>query len=176
MCSHKWIVKISTLLLIAAFISISIFAAAENPEPERQVVSSLSNGLLEAYSNRQVHPFSAKPVESGFTTEGFEKIGETEELELFLNREEAALRILNKDTGYLWGALPVGEAEGINSSWRCYGNGLVSIECFSSEGVESRVSIGKDGTAQFEILDDALLCTATFEQQGISFQVKVTWE
>ena len=176
MCSHKWIVKISTLLLIAAFISISIFAAAENPEPERQVVSSLSNGLLEANSNRQVHPFSAKPVESGFTTEGFEKIGETEELELFLNREEAALRILNKDTGYLWGALPVGEAEGINSSWRCYGNGLVSIECFSSEGVESRVSIGKDGTAQFEILDDALLCTATFEQQGISFQVKVTWE
>lgn len=176
MCSRKWIVRISTFLLSIAFILFSILAVEEDQEAAPLVVSPLTNGLLEANSNRQIHPFSAERVESRFTTEGFEKIGETEKLEIFLNREEASLRIQNKDTGYLWGALPVGEAEGLNSAWRCYGNGLVSIECFNGEGVESRASIGKDGSAQYEVLDNGLLCKAVFANLGISFQVKATWE
>lgn len=173
---RKWIVRISALLLIVAFIQISVFAVEDDQETAPLAVSPLTNGLLEANSNRQVHPFSAERVESRFTTEGFEKIGETEGLEIFLNREEASLRIRNKDTGYLWGALPVGDTEGLNSAWRCYGNGLVSVECFNSEGVESRVSIGKNGTAQYEVLDNGLLCKAAFDEYGISFQVKAVWE
>ncbi|MCI6936224.1 MAG: DUF5696 domain-containing protein [Clostridiales bacterium] len=176
MCSRKWIVRISALLLIGSLLATGVFAAEGDSEVAALSGTPLTNGLLEANSNRQVHPFRTEIVESRFTTEGFEKIGETEKLEIFLNREEAALRVRNIDTGYLWGALPIGEAEGLNSSWRCYGNGLVSIECFNSEGVESRVSIGKDGMAQYELLDHGLLCSAVFEEQGISFQVKVCWE
>ena len=149
MCSRKWIVRISALGLMVALLLFSALAAGEDQQAAPLVVRPLTNGLLEANSNRQIHPFPAECVESRFTTEGFEKIGETEKLEVFLNREEASLRIRNKDTGYLWGALPVGEAEGLNSAWRCYGNGLVSIEYFNGEGVESRASIGKDGTAQY---------------------------
>ena len=176
MCSRKWIVRISALLLIGSLLATGVFAAEGDSEAAALSGTPLTNGLLEANSNRQVHPFRTEIVESRFTTEGFEKIGETEKLEIFLNREEAALRVRNIDTGYLWGALPIGEAEGLNSSWRCYGNGLVSIECFNSEGVESRVSIGKDGMAQYELLDHGLLCSVVFEEQGISFQVKVCWE
>lgn len=135
----------------------------------------LTNGLLEANSNRQMHPLSEKTVVSQFGLDGFEKVGETNILVIYLNRAEGALRILNKNTGYLWGGVSIGEAEGLNSTWRCYGNGLVSIECFNEQGVESRVSIGKNGKAEYELLEDGLLCTATFEEYGISFQVKATW-
>lgn len=176
MCSRKWIVRISALVLIGSLLATGVFAAEGDSVVTSLPGSPLTNGLLEANSNRQVHPFQTEIVESRFTTENFEKIGETEKLEIFLNREEASLRIRNKDTGYLWGALPVGEAEGMNSAWRCYGNGLVSIECFNGEGVESRVSIGKDGMAQYELLDHGLLCSVVFKEQGISFQVKATWE
>ena len=176
MCSRKWIVRISALGLMVALLLFSALAAGEDQQAAPLVVRPLTNGLLEANSNRQIHPFPAECVESRFTTEGFEKIGETEKLEVFLNREEASLRIRNKDTGYLWGALPVGEAEGLNSAWRCYGNGLVSIEYFNGEGVESRASIGKDGTAQYEVLGNGLLCKTVFENLDISFQVKATWE
>ena len=166
MCSRKWFVRLGALLLSAALLALCAFANGEVP---------LTDGLLEANSNRQVHPFSGTPVESRFTTQGFEKIGETPQLEVYLNRQEAALRIRNKTTGYLWGALPVGEAEGLNTAWRCYGNGLVSVECVNAEGAESRVSIGKDGTAEYEILDDGLLCSVELPQQQIRFRVRASW-
>lgn len=178
MYSRKWLVRIGALLLaLALFFTWAWAAETEEAQAAPALSASpLTNGLLEANSNRQVHPFSTEAVTSQLTTDGFEKIGETDELTIYLNRTEAALRILNKDTGYLWGGVPIEEAEGLNSTWRCYGNGLVSIECFNEEGVESRVSIGKNGVAAYEFLDNGLLCTATFEEQGISFQVKATWE
>lgn len=178
MCSRKWIIRLGALLLALMMIATCVWAAEteEAEEPTALTANPLTNGLLEANSNRQVHPFSTEEVTSQFTTEGFEKIGETDVLTIYLNRTEAALRILNKESGYLWGGVPIDEAEGLNSTWRCYGNGLVSIECFNEEGVESRVSIGKNGSAEYEILEDGLLCTATFEEQGISFQVKAIWE
>lgn len=176
MCSRKWIIRVGAFLL-ALCLTIGCFAAETKEEEQLKLSATpLTNGFLEANSNRQIHPFSEAEVVSQFTTEGFQKVGETEKLAIWLNRTEAALRILNKDTGYIWGALPVEEAEGLNSTWRCYGNGLVSIECFNAEGVESRVSIGKNGTAEYEIQKNGLLCSVSFEEQGIAFQVKVTWE
>lgn len=166
MCSRKWFVRLGALLLSAALLVLCAFAADTTP---------LTDGMLEANSNRQAHPFSDAPVESQFTTEGFEKVGETQKLEVYLNRQEAALRIRNKTTGYLWGALPIGEAEGLNTAWRCYGNGLVSVECVNAEGAESRVSIGKDGKAEYEISDDGLLCSVDFPEQEIAFQVRASW-
>lgn len=177
MCSRKWLIRIGALILAFALLAGNVFAAEEETEATEPLSATpLTNGLLEANSNRQIHPFSDEIVTSQFTTEGFERIGSTDELEVWLNREDAALRIVNKDTGYVWGALPLEKAEGLNSTWRCYGNGLVSIECFSEEGSESRVSIGKNGAVDFEILENGLLCSASFDEHGISFQVKVTWE
>ena len=176
MCSRKWVVRLGALLLAGAILLLGVLAAEDRPAAASAIPAFTTGGTLEAGSNRQVHPFSAEEVKSQFTTEGFEKVGETGRLEIYLNRQEGALRIRNKRTGYLWGALPTGEAEGLNSSWRCYGNGLVSVECFNSEGVESRVSIGKDGTARYELLDGGLLCGVEFPDYGISFQVRILWE
>lgn len=178
MYSRKWFVRIGAFLLILAITTMCLMAAEGMVDEKSQLLSAvpLTNGLLEANSNRQVHPLSSEAVSSTFTTEGFEQIGETDELLVFLNRAEAALRILNKNTGYLWGSVSIEEAEGLNSSWRCYGNGLVSIECFNQEGAEKKVSIGKDGSAVYDIMENGMLCTATFSEQGISFQVLVSWE
>lgn len=172
MYSRKWISKLGALLLVAALSFSGTFVA----EGYGEGTSALTDGLFETNSNRQTHSFSLEKVESIFTVDGFKKVGETDALEIYLNKEEGALRLLNKHTGYLWGALPIGEAEGLNSSWRCYGNGLVSIECYNREGVESRVSIGKDGSAKYESLENGLLCSADFPEQGISLQVKILWE
>lgn len=175
MCSRKWIVRIGSLLLALCLVMTCFATETEGEEEIQLSATPLTNGLLEANSNRQIHPFETEVVISQFTTEGFKKIGETEEIAIYLNQDEAALRILNKQTGYIWGALPVEDAEGLNSTWRCYGNGLVSIECFNEEGVESRVSIGKNGSAEYEMIEDGLICSAYFEEHGIAFKVKVSW-
>lgn len=175
MCSRKWIVRIGSLLLALCLVMTCFATETEGEEEIQLSATPLTNGLLEANSNRQIHPFETEVVVSQFTTEGFKKVGETEKIAIYLNQDEAALRIQNKQTGYIWGALPVGDAEGLNSTWRCYGNGLVSIECFNEEGVESRVSIGKNGSAEYEMIEDGLICSAYFEEHGIAFKVKVSW-
>lgn len=175
MCSRKWIVRIGSLLLALCLVMTCFATETEGEEEIQLSATPLTNGLLEANSNRQIHPFETEVVVSQFTTEGFKKVGETEKIAIYLNQDEAALRILNKQTGYIWGALPIEDAEGLNSTWRCYGNGLVSIECFNEEGVESRVSIGKNGSAEYEMIENGLICSAYFEEHGIAFKVKVSW-
>lgn len=175
MCSRKWIVRIGSLLLVLCLVMTCFATETEGEEEIQLSATPLTNGLLEANSNRQIHPFETEVVVSQFTTEGFKKVGETDKIAIYLNQDEAALRILNKQTGYIWGALPVGDAEGLNSTWRCYGNGMVSIECFNEEGVESRVSIGKNGSAEYEMIENGLICSAYFEEHGIAFKVKVSW-
>jgi hypothetical protein len=136
-----------------------------------QTANPVTNGLLEANSNRQVHPFAAEPVESVFTTDGFERFLSSGNLTLYLNREVGAIRILNEKTGYLWGCLPLEEAEGLNETRRMYGNSFVAIECFNEDNAESSFSIGKDGSAQFTETEDGFRCAATFDKVGIAFEI-----
>lgn len=176
MCSRKLWIRLCGMLLAIMF-SITLVLAVEGEDTEDSTASmsaaALHSGLLEANSNRQVHPFSSEPVESQFTTEGFEQVCRNDALTVYLNRDEGAVRIRNNATGYLWGALPLGEAEGLNSTWRCYGNSLVAMECFSEDGTESRFSIGKDGNASYEMCDDGFICTASFPKVGVSLQVQL---
>lgn len=176
MFSRKWLMRVGAAILAVVCVTVGALAIEGEAEPlTKQTALPLSGGMLEANSNRQVHPFSEETVVSPFTTEGFEKVGQTDELEVYLHREEGALRIMDRRTGYLWGAVSTGEAEGLNSTWRCYANGLVSIECFNSEGVESRLAIGKDGVASYTLLENGLLCDVSFPEQGIAFQVRADW-
>jgi hypothetical protein len=172
---HKKATCILLLLLILSLFSGYILA--NNPEGLLPIwtgkAKTIASGYLEAHSSRQVHPFSDVPVESSFNTDEFVKMVESEVLELWLNKEMGALRILNKETGYVWGSLPLREAEGLNSTMNCYGNSLVAIQCFGEEGNEKRLSIGKDGEANYHVLDDGLRCDVNFAEVGISFQVEV---
>lgn len=87
MYSRKWFVRIGAFLLILAITTMCLMAAEGMVDEKSQLLSAvpLTNGLLEANSNRQVHPLSSEAVSSTFTTEGFEQIGETDELLVFLN-------------------------------------------------------------------------------------------
>ena len=136
----------------------------------------LDTGMLEANSNRQIHPCGSEPVESRFDLEGFEKAAESAQLELWLNRQYGALRVVNRESGYIWGCLPLEEAEGLNSTWNCYGNSLAAIECFDKSGGESRLSIGKDGEASYELTENGLLCHMSFGEVGIELSVAVELE
>lgn len=172
MFSHKTVLTCALALLL---LGVPLHARsdgdgeAEAPFPTPAPTAAvLESGAMEANSNRQAHPFSANAVESGFDLVGFELALRSDALEVYLNREYGALRIRNLETGYIWGALPLTEAEGLNTSWNCYGNSIIALECFDGSGVTSRLSIGRDATAEYEVDGDTLLCHAAFEAQGIS--------
>lgn len=179
MCSHK---RWRIWLLILCLLCVPVMAWGDesgegaSPEPTPTPVPTaaiLARGEMEANTNRQAHPFSTAAVESRFDLAGFELALQSDELAVYLNREYGTLRIVNRETGYVWGALPLTEAEGLNTSWNCYGNSIVALECFDEAGVSSRLSLGKDATASYEVEGDTLLCHADFETHGISLSAYV---
>lgn len=184
MRSNKRLIRASALgLALAITMSVNVKAAVSGADGSTGNLESSSlsgepllSGMLEANSNRQVHPYSDEPVESRFDLAGFEKAAESDELELWLNRQYGALRVVNKASGYVWGSLPLEEAEGLNSTWNCYGNSLAAIECFDKSGGESRLSIGKDGKASYKITENGLICSLAFESVGIEMDVAVELE
>jgi len=127
----------------------------------------------EGASNRQVHLFSQEPVTSSFDVAGFRKVAESAEAELWLNEQYGTLRIVALDTGYVWGALPLEDAEGLNKSWNGYGNSIAAIECFDESASVSRLSFGKDAQVNYEETPEGLLCRADFGEVGIRFSVLV---
>lgn len=184
MRSNKCMIKVAAVFLVFALLltttAIAAVSGSDGPTGDSPTnplsENPLQSGMLEANSNRQVHPYSDEPVESRFDLEGFEKTAESDELELWLNRQYGALRVVNKNSGYIWGSLPLEEAEGLNSTWNCYGNSLAAIECFDSSGGESRFSIGKDGTASYELTENGFICSVAFESVGIEMDVSVELE
>lgn len=178
MYSNKSLLRAACLMLTVLLLSEPASAVGTMPADQTAELAPLSgepleNGMLEANSNRQVHPYSEEPVESRFDLAGFEMAAESDELELWLNRQYGALRIVDKHSGYVWGSLPLEEAEGLNSTWNCYGNSLVAVECFDKTGGESRLSIGKDGSASYEMTENGFVCSVSFENVGIEMDVEV---
>ena len=127
---------------------------------------------MEAQSNRHVHPFSEQRVDGIFTdTDGFTLITRTDEVELWLGEQWDTLRIRNRKTGYIWGALPVEKAEGLNRTWNSYGNSIAAIECFDEQGMEKRYGMSENAVTTYTATADGLLCHADFSELGISFDV-----
>lgn len=172
--------KMKTLLIIALTVVLCSFlyvqaetSGAYEKEEYITKTSPISSGTIEALSNRHVHPFEDKKSESTFETREFAKVTESEEVELWLNQEWNTLRIKNKSTGYLWGGLPLEEAEGLNKTWNNYGNSLVAITCFDESGVEKRYSLTSDAEVSYTIGESGFAFHANFLEIGISFDTIV---
>ncbi len=174
--------KIAFALAASLALGLIIHASAETQDAvtERPSIGSetrpLHTDMMEALSNRQVHPFSAETVENRFDLEGFELAAETDQAQLWLNREWNTIRIKNKNTGYIWGALPLEGAEGLNKTWNNYGNSIVGIECFDEAGTESRYSLTGNAETDYTIRGDGFVCHAKFKEIGISFDLNVALE
>lgn len=144
--------------------------------PPVTMTTPLRADTMEANSNRQVHPFSTEESESRFDLEGFEKAAESAETELWLNKEWNTIRLKNKRTGYIWGALPVQEAEGLNKTWNSYGNSIAAIECFDESGVEKRYGMAGNAAATYTMTKNGFTCHAVYEKLGVSFDVTAALE
>ena len=140
------------------------------------MTTPLRADTMEANSNRQVHPFSTDESESQFDLQGFEKVAESSETELWLNKEWNTIRLKNKRTGYIWGALPVEDAEGLNKTWNSYGNSIAAIECFDESGVEKRYGMAGNASTTYTMTQNGFTCHAVYDELGVSFDVNVALE
>lgn len=130
---------------------------------------------MEITSNRHVRPdgdFQA--VQSPLDTHGFQLITSTSQAELWLSEEYHTIRLVDRTSGYVWGAIPLENARNLNTSWKSYGGSIVSIECYDMKNNERRFGLLGNAEVTYGLLDEGFSFDANYGELGISFAGRVT--
>lgn len=110
----------------------------------------------------------------GMNIEGYELIGENDKLALYLREESASVRIVDKASGYVWGALRQDKPDNLNKTWSSFGNSIVSIKYYDEAGSIAQIGAGHEkNKCTFEKVNNGVICHVDFREQGISLSAKV---
>ena len=130
-------------------------------------------------SNRftQLEPEGTKPLPE-YQLEGYTKVAENDKLALYVKEEIASLRIVNKESGFVWGALENEDPENLNATWASFAQSVVSISYMDSTGTLKQIGAGhKNAERKFQYFDNGFTCEVDFGGKvEISLTAKVTLE
>lgn len=177
MCNHNrkrfLLAALSIVLIIGLVASFGVQAKRNKITFVLPDTSSAENTSTRHTQYTEAAAISGKRL----TTEGFVKTIENENFELWLREESATIRLVDKKSGYIWGALPGDSAEELNDYWNSMANALVTIEYYDATNSVSQMSLDDERfvctyTADEE--EDVLLCVAECEEIGIDFNVEIS--
>lgn len=135
---------------------------------------AMESRWMEVLSNRYTQPDEPfELVTSVLDTTDFELVAQTEIAQLWLNRNEHTIRMVDTRSGYIWGAIPLTDARNLNASWRSYAASIVSIECFDSKYNEKRYGMLDNAQVVYRLAEDGFAFDAYFEALGIRFSGSV---
>ncbi len=130
-------------------------------------------------SNRftQLEPEGAKPLPE-YKLDGYTMVAENDKLALYLKEEIAGIRVVNKESGYVWGALENEDPDNLNQTWASFAQSVVSIAYMDSTGAIKQIGAGhKDAECEFRYFDGGFSCAVDFGRKvDISLEAKVTLE
>ena len=130
-------------------------------------------------SNRftQLEPEGTKPLPA-YSLEGYTLAAENEKLALYVKEEIAGIRVVNKESGYVWGALENEDPENLNNTWGAFAQSIVSISYMDATGAAKQMGAGyKDAKCKFKYFDNGFVCKVDFGRKvDISLEAKVTLE
>lgn len=138
-------------------------------------VTSYTSKLAEVTSNRHVQPdWHGVEVESVLDTDGFRLVAQSEVAEMWLAEDYHTVRLVHRETGYVWGAIPLEDARNLNKSWKSYGGSLVSIECYDMKNNEKRYGLLDNAVVQYKEAENGFVFDANYKELGIVFSGQVT--
>ena len=131
--------------------------------------------LPDVIANLEVHSARHSRVEDyaesllALSTDGYELLVEDSAAAVYLNKENASIRVMDKKSGYVWGGLETNE--GMNKTWTSVGNGIVAIDFIDSKLVAKKQGLGypKETSFDYKVKGKSVEFTAKFTKYGISF-------
>lgn len=175
----SYLKRIAVLALTGVMLLTS--ACAANVQDD-YVISEALLGNVEVEqlsSNRftQLEPEGTKPLPE-YKLEGYTLVAENDCLALYLKEEIAGIRVVNKESGYVWGALENEDPENLNATWASFAQSVVSIAYMDSTGAIKQIGAGhKNAECEFDYFDGGFTCAVDFGSKvDISLEAKVTLE
>ncbi|MBQ8804049.1 MAG: hypothetical protein IJZ53_10465 [Tyzzerella sp.] len=127
-------------------------------------------------SNRftQLEPAGDKALPQ-YKLDGFTLVTENEKLALYVKEDTASIRVLNKESGFVWGALEVEDPENLNDTWGSFAQSVVSISYMDSTGATKQIGAGhEDAERKFTYGDNGFTVSVSFKDDiDISLDAKV---
>ena len=168
----KWLfgtvcIAMAVVLTLTAYANAGRKASVSFVEPD--------TNAIEAYSNRrtQPEPVSA-PVKNRLNTDGFVKIAENATLELWLSEQLYSMRVVDKQSGYVWGSLSEEKPEGLNKKWTAMAHSICTFEYYDEQNNMQRLSLlDKTVKSDFKQNGRTLSCTVSAEKIGLQFTFTV---
>lgn len=146
----------------------------------------LENGGASSYigdtsitSNRYTHVADSDSPSKleDMTLDGYKLVAENDNLQLYIRENSASIRVVNRKSGYIWGALRQDKPVDLNKSWSAFANSIVSIRYYDETGNITQSGAGHaDNSCSFEYTDNGVICHVTFTNAQISLSAKVELE
>ena len=111
----------------------------------------------------------------GMTLEGYELIGENQQLALYLREESASIRVVDKKSGYIWGALRQDKSDDLNKTWSAFANSIVSIMYYDEMGSTAKTGAGhEDNQCTFQKIENGVTVHVDFIEKDKSTKKEST--
>lgn len=159
-------------LILILVIAVAIPLSALRRGDETFVVADSSP--LENTSNRHAHPETGATVTSMLNTDGYELKLENERLEVWYRSEVCAIRVRDKQTGYIWGSITDDKVEGLNKKWSAMANAVCTVEILDEKYNVTRLSISDSSVRLKEKwTSSGATFTVDLKRQDIEFKFKM---
>ena len=130
---------------------------------------------LDLNSCRHAHPDAVRGQAAANTLsvpDGYALLAENEGYALYFREDICNVRVLNKQTGYVWGSVPADGAEGLNDTWTALAQSLVTFTYLNAECMSTQVSISDPRMErELEKTADGAVLRVSDRQTEISFAV-----
>ena len=164
-------------IFLAILLCGALFAQAVTPNVLETVVfdgTDSESPYSTWQSNRFTHKIDNTIDTVVYGLDGFTLVTENENLALYINEEQASIRLQNKENGYVWGGISAAQAENMNDTWTAFANSIVSIEYLNTGANIQKIGCGDDNAVtEFSYKGNKVICDVTFMEIGISLTATV---
>lgn len=176
MCSYR---RIIALLLV--FCSILLFCGCggdggnEGYSVKGALIGDVDVQQLSSNRFTQLEAGTNKPLPL-YSLEGYKPVCDNDNLALYIDEETASIRVLDKKSGFVWGALTEKDPENLNKSWGSFAQSVVSISYMDKTGSTKQIGAGHSSAkCRYKYNDNSFTCSVDFGRKvDISLKVEVT--
>lgn len=121
----------------------------------------------------------SEPNAAGIQTaaEGYYKVAENNNLELYLNNSNLGLQIKNKATGYVWNSTLDTRDKNLNQTWQAFAQSAVTIEYMDEKSKIRQLSLTSENAKTNVVKKDSgFTADVYFQKQNIKLSLDVTLE
>ncbi|MGD7053098.1 DUF5696 domain-containing protein [Sutcliffiella horikoshii] len=169
------------LAMLIAILPVSVFAESLTSKEELEeieVETELGEETLRFDSNQFTQPEGEnKPLPEG-SLDGFTKVTENDKLALYVQEESLAIKIQNKETGYIWHS-GVDNAENyrLNNTWTDMVQSAITIDYLDRRGnIKTESILTEETKPSIQLNDDGFTAEIDFRGSSIEVVLNVTLE